>query len=307
MRWDKQVRRLSTLVDNLLDVSRISAGRPRPETRGQVDLVEVAREIVGRLWGEVANAETPATVLAEAGPVVGLWDPLRVEQVVSNLLANALKYGGGKPVTVTVSRNERFACFEVRDHGIGIPPDKQARIFERFERAVSSRVYGGLGLGLYIARQIVDAHGGMLEVSSNPGSGSIFTMRLPIGTATASLLSPQPSQPQGAEPLGADHDVRHRRRPVDHGRRRSAVQAADREERDAAREVGLAERPGARRRQRHRCPVRVLQAQQDAVDRTVHALRAIAVAARRRRAVLGPADVVVLGQRRGRGSGDPPD
>ena len=194
MRWDKQVHRLSTLIDNLLDVSRISAGRLdlKPEA---VDLVEVAREIVGRLWGEVANADTPATVLAEAGPVVGLWDPLRVEQVVSNLLANALKYGGGKPVTVTVSRNERFACFEVRDQGIGIAAEKQAKIFERFERAVSSRVYGGLGLGLYIARQIVDAHGGMLEVSSNPGNGSIFTMRLPIGVSSA-LPTAQPSQLQ---------------------------------------------------------------------------------------------------------------
>jgi len=194
VRWDKQVRRLSLLIDNLLDVSRISAGRLdlKPEA---VDLVEVAREIVARLWGEVADAETPATVLAEAGPVVGQWDPLRVEQVVINLLANALKYGGGKPVTVTVSRNERFACFEVRDQGIGIAAEKQAKIFERFERAVSSRVYGGLGLGLYIARQIVDAHGGMLEVSSDPGRGSVFTMHLPLGTP--------PSLPAVAQPTVA--------------------------------------------------------------------------------------------------------
>ena len=184
IRWDKQVRRLSHLIDNLLDVSRISAGRLdlKPEP---VDLVEVAREVVGRLWGDAAGSPQPATVVAEGGPVVGLWDPLRVEQVVSNLLANALKYGGGKPVTVTVSRNERLACFEVRDQGIGIDADKQAKIFERFERAVSSRVYGGLGLGLYIARQIVDAHGGMLEVSSTPGAGSVFTMRLPLGDVRA--------------------------------------------------------------------------------------------------------------------------
>jgi PAS domain S-box-containing protein len=191
VRWDKQVRRLSHLIDNLLDVSRISAGRLdlKPEA---VDLVEVAREIVARLWGDVPSAESPATVLAETGPVVGLWDRLRVEQVVTNLLANAMKYGGGKPVTVTVSRNERFACFEVRDQGIGIAAEKQAKIFERFERAVSSRVYGGLGLGLYIARQIVDAHGGMLEVSSNPGRGSVFTMQLPIG---ATILLPAQEQP----------------------------------------------------------------------------------------------------------------
>ncbi len=93
---------------------------------------------------------------------------------------------------MTVEPQQAFACFEVRDQGIGIAAEKQAKIFERFERAVSSRVYGGLGLGLYIARQIVDAHGGMLEVSSDPGRGSVFTMRLPLGTP--------PTLPSAAQP-----------------------------------------------------------------------------------------------------------
>ncbi|WP_232293259.1 sensor histidine kinase [Stigmatella aurantiaca] len=117
-------------------------------------------------------------------PVLGRWDRLRVEQVVTNLLTNALKYGAGRPVAVRVEGAGERARLTVKDQGIGIAEEDLARIFERFERAVSDRHYGGLGLGLYITRQIVEAFGGTVGVTSRPGMGSTFTLELPRGTAS---------------------------------------------------------------------------------------------------------------------------
>jgi signal transduction histidine kinase len=98
---------------------------------------------------------------------------------VTNLLSNAAKYGAGRPIEIEVDGAEETARFSIRDHGIGIPAENQARIFERFERAVSDRHYGGLGLGLWIVRQIVDAFGGKIRVESKAGAGSTFTVLLP--------------------------------------------------------------------------------------------------------------------------------
>ena len=154
---ERQLQRLAKLVDSLLDVSRISAGALNLNL-DQVDLAEIVREVLSRFAEESARANCPLEVHADE-PVVGHWDRIRVEQLVTNLVANALKYGRGKPVAVTVERRAGAALLTVRDHGIGIDPEKLPRIFERFERAASP-TYGGLGLGLYIARQIVSAHGG---------------------------------------------------------------------------------------------------------------------------------------------------
>jgi signal transduction histidine kinase len=118
---------------------------------------------------------------------VGQWDPIRIEQVVTNLLTNAIKYGAGKPVEVEVTQLEGQAVIRVTDHGIGIEPKHQARIFQRFERAVSSRYFGGFGLGLWIARQLVDASGGKIAVHSALGEGASFTVTLPIGAKSADL------------------------------------------------------------------------------------------------------------------------
>ena len=109
---------------------------------------------------------------------IGHWDPLRLEQVVVNLLSNALKYGEGKPIEIAVLPSDDRVVMRVRDHGIGIDLRSQDRIFERFERAVSVN-YGGLGLGLYITRQIVTAHGGKISVESKPSEGSTFIVALP--------------------------------------------------------------------------------------------------------------------------------
>jgi PAS domain S-box-containing protein len=180
-RSERQVHRLTALIDNLLDVSRISSGRLRLQ-REQIDLGEVVREVVSRFSEELTRAQCTIDLHVEA-PAPGYWDRLRIEQVVTNLLGNACKYGAGKPIEIRVACDDDQAQLMVRDNGIGIEADSIARIFDRFERAVSSRSYGGLGLGLYIVRQIVEAHGGKIRVSSEPGSGSLFIVDLPIAAA----------------------------------------------------------------------------------------------------------------------------
>lgn len=192
---ERQVRRLSALVDNLLDVSRLSAGVLRLNSE-PCELGGLVRDVVARLSGELSRSQCALELLAE-GDVVGYWDRLRIEQAIHHLLANAMKYGAGKPIQLEVRQLDRRAQLRIRDHGIGIDPDKVARIFGRFERAVSSRAYGGLGLGLYIVHQIVAAHGGQVQVDSRPGSGSVFTLELPLEAmqADAQLLQvPAPSE-----------------------------------------------------------------------------------------------------------------
>jgi signal transduction histidine kinase len=183
----RQVRKLTELINDLLDVNRITAGRLLPGPPEPVDLGQVAREVAARLAPAAREAGSEVQVRVEAPEgAVGLWDRGRIEQVVTNLLTNALTYGNGCPVLVSVSTHDTQAVLRVRDEGIGIAPEHLPRIFERFERAVSESHYGGLGLGLYIARQIVEAHGGRIHVDSKPGEGATFTVELP--------RSPSPSE-----------------------------------------------------------------------------------------------------------------
>ena len=154
----RSVDRLARLVGSLLDLSRITAGHLELEVE-EVDLVEVAREVVGRFEEEAVRAGC-ALRLDAPDAVTGEWDRMRLDQVLTNLLANAVKYGPGKPVDVRVRGEPGRAVITVRDHGIGISAADQQRIFERFERAVSKRNYGGFGLGLWIVREIVEALGG---------------------------------------------------------------------------------------------------------------------------------------------------
>ncbi len=172
------VDRLRKLIDSLLDVSRITAGHFQLDL-GEMELCQVVREVVERFSDEMSRAGCACTLQA-ATEITGVWDRLRVEQVIMNLLSNAIKYGAGKPVEVVVASNGTMVELTVRDHGIGIARETLARIFERFERGETRLRIGGLGLGLYIARQIAQAHGGSIEATSEIGTGSSFTVRLPL-------------------------------------------------------------------------------------------------------------------------------
>jgi signal transduction histidine kinase len=176
----RQVERLSRLVSNLLDVSRITSEQIQLRI-ADVDLAAITREVLDQFAAEMARAGC-TTEIEASRPVMGRWDPLRIEQVIANLLSNACKYGAGKPIRVEVGLEGKLARLSVRDHGIGIAPADRERIFERFERAASARHYGGLGLGLYITRQVVEAHGGTIRVASHAGAGSTFSVELPLDT-----------------------------------------------------------------------------------------------------------------------------
>ncbi len=173
---ERQGHRLENLVSALLDVSRIHMGKLELELE-DVDLAQVVREAVSQVEDEAA--QVGCEVVVSGAPAVGRFDRLRVSQVVTNLLSNAVKYGAGKPVEVRCGAEDGRAFLVVKDSGIGIDPADQRQIFERFERAVSSRNYGGLGLGLYIVKRIVEAHCGTVRVESAPGAGAAFSVDLP--------------------------------------------------------------------------------------------------------------------------------
>jgi signal transduction histidine kinase len=174
---DGSTQRLTRLVERLLDVSRIRAGRLELEPE-QLDLARLAGTVVEQQREAAARAGCPITIQAP-GPVFGNWDRMRMEQVLDNLVGNAVKYGGSHPIEVSVEGQGEDALVTVRDHGIGIEAGDQERIFDRFERAVSRKHFSGLGVGLWICRQIVTAHKGTIQLESAPGQGSTFLVRLP--------------------------------------------------------------------------------------------------------------------------------
>jgi PAS domain S-box-containing protein len=177
---DQQMRRVTSLVADLLDVSRLTSGHLILE-REPCDLSALVAEILERFVPDVEQNKIMLTRRLAPG-VNGLWDRKRIDQVVTNLVANALKYGQGKPIEVEVGTEGDEAVFRVADHGIGISPADKQRIFEQWERAVSSRNFAGLGLGLYITRRIVEMHQGTIEVDSQLGQGAKFTVRLPLSS-----------------------------------------------------------------------------------------------------------------------------
>jgi signal transduction histidine kinase len=183
-RCHDQLDRLTRLVNDLLDVSRISAGRLELLC-AETDLGQLTEEVLGRMREQAVEAGCPLRSEVE-GEVVGLWDRTRLDEVITNLVANALKFGAGKPVTVSLSRRPAAAGapplvrLVVQDHGPGVRPEDRRRIFERFERTAEARNVGGIGLGLWIAHQIVQAHGGTIEVEGDPGQGARFVVELPV-------------------------------------------------------------------------------------------------------------------------------
>ena len=182
--WDRKLARaventsrLSHLVDVLLDVSRIGTGRLALQ-RERIDLVTLMRDVL-ELFAEPIKRSGSQLSLQTDHSAEGFWDRGRLEQVVTNLLSNAVKYGGGNEIEVTVRRSAKTVRITVRDHGIGISAADRPRIFGKFERAVSERQYGGLGIGLWVSQQIVEAHGGTINLESQGNTGSVFTIELP--------------------------------------------------------------------------------------------------------------------------------
>lgn len=175
-----QVDRLLRLVDNLLDVSRITAGRLSLHVES-FDLVALITEIAKR-FEPLLKKDGCELKLQLPKELIGEWDKVRIEQVILNLLTNAIKFGPGRPIEVSLLSVFGEVRLGVRDYGVGIAPEDTDRIFHRFERSASASHFAGLGLGLYITREIVEAHSGKISVKSTPGQGACFTVRLPLGS-----------------------------------------------------------------------------------------------------------------------------
>jgi signal transduction histidine kinase len=172
---DLQIEQIAHLIEDMITVSKL--GSPAPLRSEETDL--------GRLLGELAQSFAVAerlealTVDLPPDPIVARVDPAQIEDTLRRILSNAVKYGGDEPIAVRLERAPPWIQISVTDHGIGIAAENQARIFERFGRAGPTRNYGGLGLGLWIARQIIEAHGGTLDVVSQLGEGATFTISIP--------------------------------------------------------------------------------------------------------------------------------
>lgn len=182
---DRQLDRLTRLIEEMLDFSRISGGRLKLH-REPMDLEELLKEQVERMAPHAAAAKCLLR-LTNSEPVHGEWDRFRLEQVFTNLIGNACKYGAGRPISLRLSQTPTVAVVHVLDEGVGISKEDQDRIFRPYERVASTEHVGGLGLGLYISEQVVAAHGGSIHVNSVPGRGSDFVVELPKATAQRAL------------------------------------------------------------------------------------------------------------------------
>lgn len=181
-----QTGRVVHMVGHLLDLARIRSGKLEL-SKETIDLGEVVQNIADRHYAQLQNAMCTLNLALERG-IVGRWDRLRTEQVITNLLLNAMSHAPGSPIQLQVSRKGDVAHFVVQDDGPGIPPELQERIFQRYERA-RARKPGGLGLGLYITQQIVVEHGGRIHVESAPGKGTRFIVEMPLPNAKLETLS----------------------------------------------------------------------------------------------------------------------
>jgi len=195
---NRQISRLSKLIEELLDISRLSRGQLQLEL-DDFCLSELIEDVAQRFGRQLEEAGCELQLNLEKDLKVH-WDLFRIEQVIVNLLTNAIKYAGQKPVRIEAKRDDEHVLLMVKDHGIGIAQEDQERIFKRFERAVSQDHFGGMGLGLYIVSQILQLHDGTIGVESEPGQGAVFTVRIPV-------KGPPRSASETSEPVGNVHQI----------------------------------------------------------------------------------------------------
>ena len=169
---DRQATRLTKLVNEMLDISNIDSG--------QLKMHKIEFDLLDLIQKSVANFDSTSIQVISSGPVLICADEYRIEQVIENLLSNALKYGKGLPIQIEIKKTSTEVQIIFTDHGIGISDEDHSRIFQRYERAVDANKISGLGLGLYIAKNIVEAHRGSIQVSSELGHGSQFRVVLPL-------------------------------------------------------------------------------------------------------------------------------
>lgn len=175
------VTKLNVLVDDMLDISRLKSGGLSIRKQS-VDLYELTNKVIKNLSPQLVSAGCKKPYLS-GDKTVGLWDPMRLEQVINNLLINAIKYGGPSQIAVHITSSKGWAQCSIIDKGKGIPKRDQLRIFERYERAISANEISGMGMGLYISQQLIQAHDGRIWVKSENGNGSTFYFEIPLGIA----------------------------------------------------------------------------------------------------------------------------
>lgn len=175
---ENSTKELISIMDNLVDVSRLRLGQLELR-RTKTNITTVILNVLNKFKDQIRLGGNHVSFIHD-GDIIGYWDQSRLDQLFTNLLSNAIKYTDGKPIRLELRKRENSICFSIEDEGPGIPYQKQPTIFQRFERAADSRKISGLGLGLYVSRQIVDAHKGEISLESHPGKGAKFTVILPI-------------------------------------------------------------------------------------------------------------------------------
>ncbi len=176
-RAQDQAERIGNLVDRLLDVSQLASGRLKLDLT-PCDLSEMVQDVTERLSEQASTAGSELR-LSVSGGIGARADKFRLEEALSNVVSNAIKYGSGRPIDIQLKSRDAKAIMTVQDRGIGIPEEDLSRIFGRFERTAVSRNYGGLGLGLYIASQIVEQHGGTIKAENRSNGGTSFVIEIP--------------------------------------------------------------------------------------------------------------------------------